>query len=145
MRETDMERMVAILRAEVPRWPHDRLQVRAALRCRVPCVHPITCAALGTTPQDAITTTTHAYRPQQEVLTEALAAEWTRAQSAVLERTEGVESVSQAVQRVASNAPQVRGCGRGATVSSAIIVSRALEALPGLSRNAYFHMALSPP
>ena len=45
--------------------------------------------------------------PQQEVLTEALAAEWTRAQAAVLERTEGVESVSQAVQRVAARAPQV--------------------------------------
>ncbi len=43
----------------------------------------------------------------QELLTEALAAEWTRAQAAVLERTEGVESVQQAVQRVALRTPQV--------------------------------------
>lgn len=43
----------------------------------------------------------------QELLTEALAAEWTRAQAAVLERTEGVESVHQAVQRVNSCMPQV--------------------------------------
>ena len=44
----------------------------------------------------------------QELLTEALAAEWTPEQAVVLERTEGAESVVDAVQRVASNTPQVR-------------------------------------
>ncbi len=44
----------------------------------------------------------------QELLTEALAAEWTAEQAAVLERTEGAESVVDAVQRVASNSPLVR-------------------------------------
>ncbi|KAK9907622.1 hypothetical protein WJX75_007138 [Coccomyxa subellipsoidea] len=42
----------------------------------------------------------------QELLTEALAAEWTPEQAVVLERTEGAESVVDAVQRVASNTPQ---------------------------------------
>lgn len=41
------------------------------------------------------------------MLTEALAAEWTREQAAVLERTEGAESVVDAVQRVASASPLV--------------------------------------
>ena len=45
--------------------------------------------------------------PMQELLTEALAANWTPAQAAVLERTDVVESVAQAVQRVASRLPQV--------------------------------------
>ncbi|BDA47761.1 probable TBC1 domain family member 1 at N-terminal half [Coccomyxa sp. Obi] len=43
----------------------------------------------------------------QELLTEALAAEWTPEQAAVLEQTEGAESVVDAVQRVASKVPQV--------------------------------------
>lgn len=44
----------------------------------------------------------------QEVLTAALAAEWTPKQALILERTENVESVVDAVQRVASHLPQVR-------------------------------------
>ena len=48
------------------------------------------------------------YAHLQELLTEALAAEWTPEQAVVLERTEGAESVVDAVQRVASNTPQVR-------------------------------------
>ena len=43
----------------------------------------------------------------QEVLTAALAAEWTPKQALILERTENVESVVDAVQRVASQLPQV--------------------------------------
>jgi hypothetical protein len=42
----------------------------------------------------------------QELLTEALATEWTPEQAAVLEQTEGVESVVDAVQRVAAHLPQ---------------------------------------
>jgi len=44
----------------------------------------------------------------QEVLTAALASEWTPKQALILERTENVESVVDAVQRVASHLPQVR-------------------------------------
>ena len=43
----------------------------------------------------------------QELLTAALAAEWTPKQALTLERTENVESVVDAVQRVASHLPQV--------------------------------------
>ena len=44
----------------------------------------------------------------QEVLTAALASEWTPKQALILERTENVESVVDAVQRVASQIPQVQ-------------------------------------
>ena len=44
----------------------------------------------------------------QEVLTAALASEWTPKQAVILERTENVESVVDAVQRVASHIPQVQ-------------------------------------
>ena len=43
----------------------------------------------------------------QELLTAALAADWTPKQALTLERTENVESVVDAVQRVASQLPQV--------------------------------------
>ena len=43
----------------------------------------------------------------QELLTAALASEWTPKQALTLERTENVESVVDAVQRVASHLPQV--------------------------------------
>ncbi len=43
----------------------------------------------------------------QEVLTAALASEWTPKQALILERTENVESVVDAVQRVAAQLPQV--------------------------------------
>lgn len=61
----------------------------------------------------------------QELLTEALAAEWTPEQAAVLEQTEGAESVVDAVQRVASKVPQVRHHA----VSAAIL--HLCSALPG--------------
>ena len=43
----------------------------------------------------------------QELLTAALASDWTPKQALILERTENVESVVDAVQRVASHLPQV--------------------------------------
>ena len=43
----------------------------------------------------------------QEILTAALASEWTPKQALILERTENVESVVDAVQRVALHLPQV--------------------------------------
>jgi len=49
----------------------------------------------------------------QEVLTAALASEWTPKQALILERTENVESVVDAVQRVASHLPQVRDLSSG--------------------------------
>ena len=49
----------------------------------------------------------------QEVLTAALASEWTPKQALILERTENVESVVDAVQRVASHLPQVRNLSSG--------------------------------
>ena len=49
----------------------------------------------------------------QELLTKALAREWTPAQSAILACTDGTESVAQAVARVRQGgaAPQVSGHG----------------------------------
>ncbi len=44
----------------------------------------------------------------QEILTAALASEWTPKQALILERTENVESVVDAVQRVAAQLPQVQ-------------------------------------
>lgn len=49
----------------------------------------------------------------QEVLTAALASEWTPKQALILERTDNVESVVDAVQRVASHLPQVRDLSSG--------------------------------
>lgn len=43
----------------------------------------------------------------QEILTAALASEWTPKQELILDRTENVESVVDAVQRVALHLPQV--------------------------------------
>lgn len=62
----------------------------------------------------------------QELLTEALAAEWTAEQAAVLEQTEGAESVVDAVQRVAAKVPQV---GRHDIVAAILCLQRSLNVL----------------
>lgn len=53
----------------------------------------------------------------QEVLTAALASEWTPKQALILDRTEDVESVVDAVQRVATQLPQVQLCDYDMTSS----------------------------
>ena len=55
----------------------------------------------------------------QELLTAALSSDWTPKQALILERTEDVESVVDAVQRVASHLPQVSPLFRQLHASSA--------------------------
>ena len=60
----------------------------------------------------------------QEVLTAALASEWTPKQALILDRTEDVESVVDAVQRVATQLPQVQ---LGACDMALILIVRATD------------------
>ena len=136
---TDMEKMVAFLRTEVPQWRHDALQVGFPAACLICLADPLhwrgksmcrdckqeilqdsqrryagsgsasSCLrGCGVLHRDLVCCLLRADGAMQELLTAALASEWTPKQALTLERTENVESVVDAVQRVASHLPQVQ-------------------------------------